>query len=44
MGLGLFGNGKKLDKPCVYSGPGESGTNRIRYLVPNGSTYEGDPI
>ena len=32
------------DKLCVYTGPGRSGTDRIRYLVPNGSTYEGDPI
>ena len=24
--------------------PGGSGTNRICYLVPNGSTYEGDPM
>ena len=32
------------DKSCVYTGPGGSGTNRICYLIPNGSTYEGDPI
>ena len=32
------------DKPCVYTGSGGSGTDRICYLVPNGSTYEGDPI
>ena len=32
------------DKPCVYTGPGGSGTDRICYPVPNGSTYEGDPI
>ena len=32
------------DKPCVYTGPGGSGTDRICYLVPNGSDYEGDPI
>ena len=32
------------DKPCVYTGPGGSGTDRICYLVPNGSTYEGDLI
>ena len=32
------------DKPCVYTGPGGSGTDRICYLVPNGSTYKGDPI
>ena len=28
------------DKPCL----GGSGTDRICYLVPNGSTSEGDPI
>ena len=33
-----------VDKPCVYTGPGGSGTDRICYLVPSGSTYEGDPI
>ena len=36
-----------MDRPCVYmgpGGPGGSGTDRICYLVPNGSTYEGDPI
>ena len=27
-----------------YTGPGGSGTDRICYLVPNGSTYEGDPM
>ena len=32
------------DKPCVYMRPGGSGTNRICYLVPNGSTCESDPI
>ena len=32
------------DKPCVYTRPGGSGTDRICCLVPNGSTYEGDPI
>ena len=32
------------DKPCVYTGPVESGKYRICYLVPNGSTCEGDPI
>ena len=31
-------------KPCVYTGPGGSGTDRICYLVPNGSTYESDPV
>ena len=30
------------DKPCVYTGPAGSGTDRICYLVPHGSTYEGD--
>ena len=32
------------DKPYVYTGPGGFGRDRICYLVPNGSTYEGDPI
>ena len=32
------------DKPCVYTGPGGSGTDRICFLVPNGPTYEGDPM
>ena len=32
------------DKPCVYTGPGGSGTDRICYLVPSVPTYEGDPI
>ena len=42
----LFWNRYEIgtDKPCVYTGPGTFGTDRIRYLVPNGSTYEGDPI
>ena len=31
-------------KPCVYVGPGGSGTDRIYSLVPYGSTHEGDPI
>ena len=31
-------------KPCVYTGPGGSGKDRIAYLIPNGFTYEGDPI
>ena len=26
-------------KPCVYTGPGVSGTDRIFYLVPNGSAW-----
>ena len=33
-----------VDKPCVHMGPGGSGMDQICYLVPNGSTYEGDPI
>ena len=32
------------DKPCVYTGPGGSCTDRIRYLVPTGTTYEGNPM
>ena len=32
------------DKPCVYTKPGGFSTDRIHYLAPNGSTYEGDPI
>ena len=32
------------EKPCVYTGSGGSGTDRLCYLVPNGSTYEGDPM
>ena len=32
------------DKPCVYTGPGGFGTDRICSLVPNRSTYEGDPL
>ena len=32
------------DKPCVYTRLGGSGQDRIFYLVPNASTYEGDPI
>ena len=32
------------DKPCIYTGPGGSGTDRICYLVPNESTYESDPM
>ena len=38
----LYKNG--TDKPWVNTGPGGSGTDRICYLVSNGSTYEGDPI
>ena len=33
-----------MGKRSVYTGPGGSGTDRICYLVPNGSIYEGDPI
>ena len=32
------------DRPCVYTGPAGSDTDRICYLVPKRSTYEGDPI
>ena len=32
------------NKPCVYTVPGGSDRDRICYLVPNGSIYEGDPI
>ena len=32
------------DKPCVYTGPSGTGTDRISYLVPIVSTYEGDPM
>ena len=32
------------DNPCVYTRHGGSGNERICYLGPNGSTYEGDPI
>ena len=32
------------DKYCVYTGPRRSGTDRIFYLLPNGSTYEGNSI
>ena len=32
------------DKACVYVGPAGSGTGRIFYLVPNGSTNEGNLI
>ena len=37
-----FGTG--TDKPCVHTGPGGSDTDRICSLVPNWSTYEGDPM
>ena len=33
-----------MDNPCVYTGPDGSGADRICYLVPNGSTFEGDPM
>ena len=32
------------DESCVYTGSGGSGTDRICYLVPNGSTCDGDPM
>ena len=32
------------DKPCVYTGTDGSGTDWICCVVPNGSTYEGDPV
>ena len=35
--------GMGTDKPCICTGPGGSGNNRICHLVPHGSTYEGDP-
>ena len=46
MGPDPFGTVTKLhntDKPCVYTGPGGPSMIRICSLVPNGSTYEGDP-
>ena len=45
-GIGSVWNRYEIDtdKPCFYTGPGGSGTDRICYLVPNGSTYEGDPL
>ena len=45
-GTGSVWNRYKIgtEKPCVYTGPGGSGTDRICYLLPNGSTYEGDPM
>ena len=33
-----------MDKRCVHMGPGGSGMDQICYLVPNGSTNEGDPM
>ena len=46
MGLDPFGTGMKLVRMSLVftRGPGGSGAYRILYLVPNGSTYEGDPI
>ena len=46
MGTGSVWNRYEIgtDKPCVCTGLGGSGTDRICYLVPNGSTYEGDPM
>ena len=32
------------DKLSVNTGPGESGMDRICYVVPDGSTYDGDPM
>ena len=45
-GSGSFWNRYEIgtDEVCVYTGPGGSGTDRICYLVPNESTYEGDPM
>ena len=45
-GIGSFWNRCKIgtDKPRIYTGPGGSGIERISYLVPNGSTFKGDPI
>ena len=45
-GTGSVWNRYKIgtDKPYVYTGHGGSGTDRICYLVPNESTYEGDPM
>ena len=41
-----FGTMYKIgtDKPCVYTRPGGSSTDRICYLIPNGFTYEGGPM
>ena len=45
-GTGSAWNRYKIgtDKPCVYMGFGGSGMDRICCLVPDGSTYECDPI
>ena len=47
----LHGNGSVwnryeigTDKDCVYMGPVGFGTYQTCYLVPNGYTYEGDPM
>ena len=32
----------RRDKPCVYTGSGGSGMDRIYHLVPNGPSCEGD--
>ena len=46
MGPDPFWNRYEIgtDNPCVYTGPDGSGTGRICYLVPNGSTFESDPM
>ena len=43
---GSIGNRQEggTDKHCVYTRPGGLGTDRMRYLVQNESTYKGDPI
>ena len=41
---GSVRTGPDLFKPCVHTEPGGSGTDRICYLLPNGSTYGADPI
>ena len=33
-----------MNKLCAYTEPGGFSTDRMCYLVPNGSTYEGDPM
>ena len=45
-GTGSVWNQYKIgtDKAWFYTGPGGSGTDQICYLVPNGSTYGGDPV
>ena len=46
MGPDQFWNRYEIDTDsrCVYTGSGGSDTDRICYLVPNGCTYEGDPM